>query len=247
MNASSRYWRWKPSRLIRGCNQTVGKLIVINEFNNGVCASFYWQVNEEIAGGKQFEYLYENALKEQYYTNDIKILMKEHNIELPNTLYETYHGIFSHFDKFRLIYLVDMIECFFKDFLLIKLGEDQKRLAEQECSGIWQSRNVRRRYVNSTSYMNVKYVVFFLEEKFGLDLSCFKENNKLFLEAGVLRNCFVHNNSLIHDPDMRSALIETVNDFCYTNENEKITMPSKKIWIYIESFRSLIKICDSIG
>ena len=218
-----------------------------NEFNNDVCASFYWQVNDEIAAGKQFEYLYENALKEQVYTDDIRLLMKEHGVDLPSTLYETYYGIFSHFDKFRLTYLVDMIECFFKDFLLVKLGEDQKRSAEQEYSSVWQQRNVGRRYLNSTSYMNVKYIVFFLEEKFNLDLNGFKENNKLFLESGVLRNCFVHNNGLIPDPDMRSALIETINDFCYTNETNKIEMPSEKIWIYIESFRSLIKICDSIS
>jgi hypothetical protein len=95
--------------------------------------------------------------------------------------------------------------------------------------------------------MNVKYVVFFIEKEFGLDLSNFKDGNKIFLEAGVLRNCFVHYNGLIHDSDMRSALIETVNDFCYINEAGKIKMPSEKIWIYIESFRSLIKICDSIS
>ena len=34
---------------------------MINEFNNEVCARFYWQVNDEIAAGKQFEYLYERA------------------------------------------------------------------------------------------------------------------------------------------------------------------------------------------
>ena len=156
-----------------------------NEFNNDVCASFYWQVNDEIAAGKQFEYLYENALKEQVYTDDIRILMKEHGVDLPSTLYETYYGIFSHFDKFRLTYLVDMIECFFKDFLLVKLGEDQKRSAEQEYSSVWQQRNVGRRYLNSTSYMNVKYIVFFLEEKFDLDV-WYVEHQSLRLDIKII-------------------------------------------------------------
>lgn len=130
--------------------------------------------------------------------------------------------------KKSIIYLLSIFESFMKDFILEKekKGEEKdienllsnnKKIWENYCKGCNSAINM------STSFMNIRYSVFILENRYGIKYS--QDLTNLVLELGSLRNCIVHHNGNISHTDkggkcsFKDTLKETIS-FLKMNKND---------------------------
>ncbi len=216
------------------------------EFKNEICYNFFYQINNEIAAGTHYDFYYINELKNQYLTSEAKNLMN-YPLDSNITLYDEWPLIFPSLTKMRLIYLINLIEGFFKEYIRFKLsGKNETEIKNElkEIANDWQGRESNP-HKRKTSYMNIQYSIFVLEEKFGIQFTEFYQEKKYFLEAGTLRNCITHHQSYIKDTNMLDALRETSNMLSLElNVGSKVEISQNLLWAYIGSARQLIEICD---
>ena len=159
--------------------------------------------------------------------------------------------------KKSIIYLLSIFEAFMKDFILeIEKKEEEKDIENilstnkknwaNYCKGCNSSIN------KSTSFMNIRYSLFILENRYGIKY--LQDLTNLVLELGSLRNCIVHHDGNISHTDkggecsFKDTLKETIS-FLKMNKNDdnicdfityeyvkKVTFDLQKIIIECESY-----------
>ncbi len=104
--------------------------------------------------------------------------------------------------KMQITYVVNIFESFVQGFICQKDNLDKYQTSEnkfwdthlKETQSEWDNycNNSEEELSSSKSFMNVRYSLFVLEKKYGL-----QTNNlpKTLLELGSVRNCIVHHNS----------------------------------------------------
>ena len=129
--------------------------------------------------------------------------------------------------KKSIIYLLSLFESFMHEFILEKendldinikqlLSEDEKKW-KTDCDSL------NLEISKSTSFMNMRYSLFILKNRYGIEYP--QDLTNLVLELGSLRNCIVHHNGNISHTDkggkcsFKDTLKETI-DFLKMPENK---------------------------
>jgi hypothetical protein len=125
--------------------------------------------------------------------------------------------------KMQIVYLVNLIESFIQDYIGFK---DDLTESEMNKKGFWEQylRAVKRNWDtyckskneainNSTSFMNIRFSLFILKDKYNLDFPSYL--TPAIPELGSLRNCLVHYDGDLTRMDkggnvFRATLIETL-------------------------------------
>lgn len=101
--------------------------------------------------------------------------------------------------KMQIVYLVNLFESFVQDFIAIK---DNISEGDMNSNDFWKPylREIIRKwdiycsrtllFNKSTSFMNIRFSLFVLKEKYGIDLPTYLV--PVIPELGSLRNCLVH-------------------------------------------------------
>ena len=102
--------------------------------------------------------------------------------------------------KMQIVYLVNLFESFIQDYIKFK---DDLTESEMNKKDFWKQylgtvisnwdtycKIKNEDYNNSTSFMNIRFSLFILKDKYNLDFPCYL--TPVIPELGSLRNCLVH-------------------------------------------------------
>lgn len=100
----------------------------------------------------------------------------------------------------QIVYLVNLFESFIQDYIGFKDNLTDKEMNEKDfwkqyhrqLISKWDNEYNSKSdiYSNSTSFMNIRFSLFILKEKYKLDYPSYL--TRVIPELGSLRNCLVH-------------------------------------------------------
>ncbi|AHV97079.1 hypothetical protein [Paenibacillus sabinae] len=211
---------------------------------SAVCSKFKRMLNDEIAAGEFFQDLkLESALKKDLITPEGKQSMGL-PVDAPLSMYDLTRPALEALPKFRFMYLVSLFEAFVQEYIAERKGislDDLKNSLTNERS-TWQRLNGHTS-VGSTSYYNVRFVNWLLNELYSIQIQSVIET--LTLEMGDLRKCLVHHGGEITKQDFVDGLKATCLQLGLPSIiGTKVTVTKKLMSIYIEDFRRILNLCD---
>ena len=208
-----------------------------------VIAKYLRLINDYPASGQQFEYLYIEALKNQFLTPEAKRLLG-----LPTdaglTLYDlpSVRKGLEIMPQLRFVYLTSLVEGFVEEYLSAReivpaVGLDQLLRSDK---ANWVKAN-QRQPVASSSYLNLLYVRHLFNERYSLT---YKETPDYFWEIGMLRNIVVHSDGVIDSEPYRDAMKRTIALFGVPDAvGSRLAIDGVKLFNYIEAARKFLAEC----
>ena len=160
--------------------------------------------------------------------------------------------------KMQVVYLVNLFESFMQDYISIR---DNLTEIEVNQNDFWNkylvsviakwNQNYKEKkgtYNNSTSFMNVRFSLFVLFEKYGLRYPSYLTNT--IPELGSLRNCLVHYDGDLSRIDkgghpFRETLEETLNFLQTGKEGIKLNNLNTNDFLnkVVFDFQTFIELC----
>ena len=209
---------------------------------NSTCHKFERLLNDEIAAGQQFDFLKVDALEKEIITPEGKRTLG-YSVDHPITMYDIVKPSIDILSKLRFIYLLSLIEAFGKEYIAnrdsIPLEAVTRTLSSQQSR--WQS--TQDGILSSTSFLNLAYLAFVLENKYTLDFSSIHKD--CFWEAGVLRNCLVHHSGVVPNEAFRAGLSGCITETGTTNSvGTQMIVTDKLMWVFIDETRVFLSACD---
>lgn len=209
---------------------------------NGICHKYERLINDEVATGQHFTYLYIKELQQQELTDNAKRAIGI-SPKTPQSLYNIAQRSIAILPKIRLIYLLTLIEAFGKEYIAdrdnVAIDELKKHLSAEQSAWNKQESGLRA----STSFLNVQYLGFVLAQKYGITYS--SKINSCFWEIGPLRNCIVHKQGIIENEMYKEALSCTIKEIgVAAKTGEELIITEPLLWVLIESSREFIESCD---
>lgn len=154
------------------------------------------------------------------------------NPKYKNSMLELNNQAVLSSQKMQIVYLVNLFESFMQDYISIK---DELTEIEVNKKGFWNKylepqklkwdqnyKTKKETYNNSTSFMNIRFSLFVLNQKYGLRYPSYLTST--IPELGSLRNCLVHYDGDISRMDkggnsFKETLAETIK-FLKTGKEE---------------------------
>lgn len=160
--------------------------------------------------------------------------------------------------KMQIVYLVNLFESFMQDYITIKGGLSEMDLNQNDFRGTHLNSEIskwnqayktnKEAYSNSTSFMNIRFSLFVLNEKYGLSYPSYLSNT--IPELGSLRNCLVHCDGDITSKDkgghtFRETLVETLKYLEIGKREVKLISLDKNDFInkVVFDFQTFIELC----
>lgn len=205
-----------------------------------VCGKFERRLNNEIAAGEYFhDHKLISILKQEKLTEENKKLFGIPPSE-DISMYDITRSALDSLPKIRFIYLISLLEAFFKEYLSERMSvsiDSVENKVKQKYSAFWQ-----KEFNTSTSLYNPNFVNYVINDLYKINLE--EVTDPITFEMGELRRCIVHNDGRLNE-NYRAKLKNTIEFLNQKNKVENAVIITKELMgIYIEDFRKIIKLYD---
>lgn len=215
----------------------------MRKHDSEICHYYKRRINDEIAAGEfSADHALINSLKNSYVTPAGKKFMGVPE-NAPLTMYDVQKKAIDVLPRIRFIYLLSMLEGFFKDYICerenISIDQVKSHVANQ--TSTW-SRNSNN---DSTSFYHIPYALYIIKEKYNIDIS--SNIHPATLEMGILRNCIVHHDGKIVNQYFEKKLTSIAAFLGRSLPIGNVVNVNKKLMaLYIEEARNIIKSLDCV-
>jgi len=204
------------------------------------CVKFFNRLGQSIAVG---QYLHDDMLKEMLMkreiSNEAKIIYSVSK-DKPLSMYDITKPAFDVLPLFRFIYLMSLMEAFFKEYIAEREGVDIDVISSATNT---EKSNWDKQKQGFSSFYNLKFVNFLTNSKYGIDFSI--EVKLETMEMGALRNCIVHHDGKLISQYWIDELKHTTSaKGLPTRVGAQIEIDPKLITIFIEDTKKIAALLD---